>query len=109
MKILFSFIALVVILPALAQTEFSMYRLNGNLPQANMINPAFAPNSKVVIGLPVISSVHVAVDTDGIAFRDIFSTSKTDSLAIDTVSLFSKLKNSNQLKFKEAIQLFYLG
>jgi cell division septation protein DedD len=92
-----------------AQTQFSMYRLSGNLPQANMLNPALAPNSKVTIGLPVISSIYLNVDNDGISFRDLFRTTETDSLALDTVSIFKRLKASQSLKLNESLQLFYLG
>jgi hypothetical protein len=109
MRILLLVFTLIVAVPAFAQTEFSLYRLNGNLAQANMLNPAFAPNSKIIIGLPVVSSIYVSVDNDGIAFRDLFKTSDTDELSLDTVSIFSKLKASQQVKFNEAIQLFYLG
>jgi hypothetical protein len=109
MKYIFLFFVIVMTLPAAGQSEFSLYRLNGNLAQSNMLNPAFAPNNKIVIGLPVISSIYVSLNNDGIAFRDVFKTSETDSLAIDTVSLFSKLKDVNRIRFNEAIQLFYLG
>lgn len=109
MRVFCFFIALFVMSPAFAQTEFSLYRLNGNLAQANMLNPAFAPNNKITIGLPVISSLYFSIDNDGIAFRDLFKTSETDSLAVDTLSLFSKLKESHRIQFNEAIQLFYLG
>lgn len=109
MRFFLIIVLLIMVAPVMAQTEFSLYRLNGNLAQANMLNPAFAPNSKVIIGLPVVSSIHFSFDNDGIAFRDIFKNSETDSLAVDTVSLFSKLKASNQIRLNEAIQLFYLG
>jgi hypothetical protein len=102
-----SFVALMI--QVNAQSEFSLYRMNANLPQSNMLNPAMYPNHKVVIGLPVISSIYASADNDGIAFRDIFRNSETDSLAIDTTSLFTKLKPSNRMQFKESIQLFYFG
>lgn len=109
MRIILTFLAFLVVLPAIGQTEFSLYRLNGNLPQANMLNPAFAPNSKVVIGLPVISSIYVAADNDGIAFRDLFKTDENDSLKLDTLTLFTKLNPSNRILLKESVQLFYFG
>lgn len=110
MRICLIFLALLLVIAGHAQTEFSMYRLNGNLPQANMINPAFAPNSKVIIGLPVISSIHLSANSDGISFRDLFKSSEgTDSLKLDTLSLFSKLKPSNGIHAREAVQLFYFG
>src|SRR5687768_4391342 len=107
MRGLLIFLLLIIVLPASAQTEFSTYRLNATLPQSNMVNPAFYPNHKILIGLPVISSIYFSADADRISFRDIFKQSETDSLEIDTVSLFSKLKDMQSLKLKESIQLFY--
>lgn len=109
MKFLFTCLALFIGASGFSQSEFSLYRLNGNLAQANMLNPAFAPNSKLVIGLPVVSSIYVAADNDGISFRDLFGTTEDDSLKLDTLSLFSKLKPSNSIQVKEAVQLFYFG
>jgi hypothetical protein len=109
MRIILSFVAFLMVLSVAAQPEFSLYRLNGNLPQANMLNPAFSPNSKVIIGLPVVSSIYLDVDNDGISFRDLFERTEDDSLKIDTLSLFSKLKPSNRTQFKESLQLFYFG
>jgi hypothetical protein len=109
MRVRFTFFALLLCISASAQTEFSLYRLNANLPQANMLNPAFAPNSKVIIGLPVISSIYLSADTDGISFRDVFRSSEGDSLKLDTLTLFQKLKPSNRIQAKESLQLFYFG
>ena len=54
MRIALLLFGLIATLPAWAQPEFSLYRFNVSLPQANLLNPAFYPNHKVVIGLPVI-------------------------------------------------------
>src|SRR5687767_6818731 len=109
-RILLIFCGLMIVLQGVAQTEFSLYRLNGNLAQSNQINAAFSPNNKVTIGLPVISSIYASVDNDGISFQDLFSNSESsDSLEVDTVSLFNKLRDTNRIKFKQAIQLFYFG
>lgn len=92
-----------------AQSEFSLFRMNANAPQASFINPAVYPNHKVIIGLPVISSMRFTADADGFSFRDIFRKSETDSLELDTVSIFQKLKETNHIKFREELQLFFLG
>lgn len=96
-------------LSAWAQPEFSLYRFNANLPQSNLLNPAFYPNHKVVIGLPVISSIYVSADNDGLAFRDLFRYSESDSLQLDTVSIFKKLKDTQRISVNESVQLFYFG
>ena len=100
---------LIATLHAWAQPQFSMYRFNASLPQANLLNPAFYPNHKVVIGLPVISSVYASADNDGMAFRDMFSYSESDSLQLDTVSIFKKLKDTQRIRVNESVQLFYFG
>jgi hypothetical protein len=103
------FYLLLVVTFANAQSEFSSYRLNGTLPESNLLNPAFAPNFKVVIGLPVISSLYFSGNTGGLSFRDVFKPTENDSLKLDTLSIFQKLKPSNGLTAKESIQLFYFG
>lgn len=109
MRIALLLFALIATLPAWAQPQFSMYRFNVSLPQANLLNPAFYPNHKVVIGLPVISSVYASADNDGMSFRDMFRNSESDSLQLDTVSIFNKLKDTQRMRLNESVQLFYLG
>ena len=109
MRIPLLFFGLIVTLSAAAQPEFSLYRFNANLPQSNLLNPAFYPNHKVVIGLPVISSIYVSADNDGMAFRDIFRQSESDSLELDTVSIFKKLRDTQRIRVNESVQLFYFG
>src|SRR5688572_15362764 len=110
MRAVLIFALIVVALHAGAQTEFSTYRLNATLPQANLVNPAFYPNHKVIIGLPAISSIYFSADNGRLSFQDIFKRSESsDSLEIDTLNLFSKLQDQQELKLREAVQLFYFG
>ena len=106
---MFLFAAVMLPLAVRAQSELSMYRLNATLPQANMLNPAFYPEHKVVIGLPVISSFYASVNNDGLAFRDIFVKTASDSLTLDTLGLPRKLKARQKLNVNNSIQLFYFG
>jgi hypothetical protein len=91
------------------QSEFSLYRLNKAVPQSNMLNPAFAPNFNLVIGLPVISSAYVRADLDGISFDDVFNGSGTESLTLDTARISSRMKEVNRVRLNQSLQLFYLG
>lgn len=103
---------IVICLPVMlqAQSQLSMYRLNDMLPQANMLNPAFRPKHRVVIGLPAISSFYISSSTDGLAFRDVFiRTDQEDSLKIDTLGLPGKLHKQQKLDASNALQLFYVG
>src|SRR5436853_7304885 len=94
---------------AFAQTEFSLYRLHTTLPQSNMINPAFAPRFKVVVGLPVISSTRVSADLDGVSLSNLFNNSGTESLSLDTLIIPDQMKEVNYVRVNQSIQLFYLG
>ncbi|MEX2232305.1 MAG: DUF5723 family protein, partial [Cyclobacteriaceae bacterium] len=109
MRIALLLFGLIATVPAWAQPEFSLYRFNASLPQANLLNPAFYPNHKIVIGLPVISSVYASADNDGMSFGDIFRSSESDSLQLDTVSIFKKLKDTHRIRLNESVQLFYFG
>jgi hypothetical protein len=94
---------------AFAQTEFSLYRLHNTLPQSNMLNPAFAPRWKLVIGLPVISSARISADLDGVTLADMFNNSGTESLSIDTVLIPDQMKEVQFARFSQSLQLLYLG
>jgi hypothetical protein len=106
--LMLSLLSLLCLNAGFGQTEFSLYRLHRTLPQSNMLNPAFAPGFKLVIGLPVISSVRVSADLDSVAFADLF-TNSGEYLNLDTASISAKMKEVNHIRFNKAIQLFYLG
>lgn len=74
-----------------------------------MLNPAFFPNHRVVIGLPVISGIYLNVNNDGIAFNDIFFRNASDSLQLDTLGLPDKFRSSHRFRLNEQVQLFYFG
>jgi hypothetical protein len=109
MRIFVSICLVLCINAAFGQPQFSLYRLQKSLPQSNMLNPAFAPGFKLVIGLPVISSAHVSADLDGLAFNDVFNRSGGEYLTFDTVRIFDKMKDVNHVRFSQSIQLLYLG
>lgn len=96
-------------LPLWGQSELSLYRLSESLPQANMLNPAFFPHHKVVIGLPVVSGIYLNANNDGIAFNDVFIRDASENLVLDTLNLPDKFRKSHRLRFNDQIQLFYFG
>ncbi|MGE4017959.1 MAG: DUF5723 family protein [Cyclobacteriaceae bacterium] len=95
--------------PAWSQSELSLYRLSESLPQANMLNPAFFPHHKVVIGLPIVSGIYLNANNDGIAFNDMFIRDASENLVLDTLGLPDKFRKSHRLRFNDQIQLFYFG
>ncbi len=91
------------------QGEFTLYNLNRTVPQAHQLNPAFHPDAKIVIGLPVISSAHLSLDMDQLSFNEVFSESVEQSLTVDFDNISSKLRDKNNFSVKSDIQLFFLG
>ena len=93
----------------MAQGEFILYNLNKSVPQAHQLNPAFAPDAKVVVGLPVLSSSHVSVDMDKLNFNTVFTESSEQVLTVDFDNLSSALGEKNNFSVKTDLQLFFLG
>ena len=79
---------------AQGQGEFSLYNLNRTVPQAHQLNPAFYPDAKIVIGLPVLSSTHLSVDMDQLSFNEIFSESSEQSLTVDFDNISNTLSST---------------
>ena len=110
MKSLLSFIFVALVISNVhGQGEFTLYNLNRSVPQAHQLNPAFRPDAKVVIGLPVISSSHVSVDMDQLSFNNIFTKSAEQSLSLNAENLSSVLRENNNFSIKSDLQLFFLG
>ncbi|MCG8310423.1 MAG: DUF5723 family protein [Cytophagales bacterium] len=91
------------------QGEFSLYNLNRSVPQAHQLNPAFRPDAKIVIGLPVLSSAHVSVDLDQLSFSRIFTESFEQPLTLDAENFSDLLREKNNFSVQSDLQLFFLG
>lgn len=104
-------IALLVscITAAYTQSNLTTYQLYKTLPQANYLNPAFMPEHKVVIGLPVISSINVAFANGRIALNEVLTYNANDSLMINSDKLPDVVQDKNDIKFVADVQLFNLG
>lgn len=91
-----------------SQQNFTLY----NMPvihQAAYTNPAFIPDRKVSIGLPVISSMYVGVSNSGFKYRDLVTKRADDSLYLDRDNMISKLAKNNYLNFAVQPDLFSFG
>jgi len=110
MKRLFLLIALLTFsVEVFAQSQMMLYQLNNRLPQAHQINPAFSPDYKVSIGLPVISSTYVTFNTGNATFNNAFTRTADDSLHFDPQKLASNLKENNRIEVNANALLFFLG
>lgn len=106
----FAIVGLVVfaITGSLSQSQFGLYQLGRSVPLANSLNPAFMPDSRVVFGIPVMSSVY-AQASPGFAFNDVMVRGADDSLRIDRSLFMSTIGNKLSIEANAEVSLFYLG
>lgn len=91
-----------------AQGQVALYQMQKSIPQANYVNPAFSPKSKIIIGLPLISSTYIAVEGP-IGLNDILSPGNGDSLKLDTDAILDALNTNNQVDIQGSASLLFLG
>jgi Family of unknown function (DUF5723) len=96
-------------LSLIAQSQFTLYQLNSQLPQANMVNAGLFPDYKLTIGIPVLSSTYITGDFGAITFNRAFSRTADDSLHFDPVQMASYLNESNRIDANANSQLIYLA
>lgn len=94
--------------PSLAQSELALYRFGQSVPQAGLLNPAFIPDYKVVIGFPLLSE-YAFFDNDKLSFNDVFLRDENDLLVIDSVDLPSKLGETRRQRLDTKTQLLLYG
>ena len=101
-----------LLLPSLtgwAQSQFSMFQFGSALPQTNQLNPGIIPEYKVVVGLPVLSSTYLHLNSGGLTMNNAFDRDANDSLHFNPAKLASNLNEYNRLEVNGNTQLLYLG
>jgi len=70
---LFLFIAglLYMATPVKGQVSSTFYHMYG-IPQANQLNPAFQPQCRGHVGMPILSPLSVNIESNGIQYGDLF-------------------------------------
>jgi hypothetical protein len=91
-----------------AQKDFTLYNMNG-LYQSHYVNPAFKSDTKIQIGLPVLSSTYFGVSHSGFALNDLLEVRSDDSLTFNVDNMISKLRDVNFINFDSQIDLFNFG
>jgi outer membrane protein OmpA-like peptidoglycan-associated protein len=105
-----SFAAVVAILvmvcsfSAKAQYDFTMQGMT-LVPQRMYINPAFVPDSKWHIGLPILSSNHITLGHSGFAYSQLIKKDGNDSLYVDLQSAIDKMGKKDYLSLNAKIDL----
>ena len=93
---------------AIAQDQIPMYKMGSAIGQSVNLNPAFIPDHKLVIGLPVLSSSYISINTDGSAIDDLVKVSN-GQIVFDTAKLAENLKNINRFEIDGDVSLFFFG
>lgn len=110
----FKIIALLIMAQALtisnlnAQNERSMYYMR-QIPQASYGNPAFMPECKFYISVPVIASNYASYHNSGFKYNDVFTRRADDSLIFDQKKFINALGNNNDMGFSVQKELIALG
>jgi Family of unknown function (DUF5723) len=94
---------------SIAQSQLTLYQLNAQLPQANQVNAGLFPEYKISVGLPVLSSSYVSVNSGKLTYNRAFTRTADDSLRFDPQRLANNLDENNRLEVNANTQLFYLG
>ena len=94
--ILLLLIVLLTNYTASAQQNFTLYNMEA-VPQRMYANPAFMPsNSKVYVGLPILSSEYLNFSNSGFKYSDLIK-HRGDSLYVDYENMLSKLSKNNYI------------
>jgi outer membrane protein OmpA-like peptidoglycan-associated protein len=78
-----------------AQYDFTIQGMN-IVPQRNYVNPAYIPDSKWHLGLPMLSSNHIAGGFSGFAYSDLVR-KRGDSLYLDFGNAIDKMGSTGYL------------
>lgn len=101
--ILFLFPSLV-----LGQSGISLYHLGNSTFQGNHFNPAFMPEGKVFVGLPVLSGI--MLDYNGrVNYRDAITTNQDGEKQYDIDKFVADAKKRNYISLEAEISTLYVG
>jgi hypothetical protein len=80
------------------------------IPQSNLINPAFIPEGELIIGIPFLSSISHSTYSSSFSFNDIFiKKAGSDSLYLNLSSIASKNYTKNFITGYVENDIIYFG
>ncbi|MBA3900620.1 MAG: hypothetical protein H0X62_10485, partial [Bacteroidetes bacterium] len=91
-KIIISFGMALLCKMAFPQQDLTLYYMD-RIPQISSVNPAFFPESKVNIGIPIISSIYFSASNSGFSYNDVDDIDKTVRRLADRnyMSVYNKI------------------
>lgn len=101
---------LILLLPfvSLAQKEISLYGLK-HVPQIVYFNPALAPNGRINIGVPGISSINASVGRSDFLVSDVFNSGSNGEDVFDVQKFVDALEDKNMVFGQLSADLVHLG
>lgn len=108
LKKTFAFIGIITLalcsFQAKAQYDFTLQGMT-LVPQRMYINPAFVPDSKWHIGLPMLSSNHITLGHNGFAYSQLIKKDANDSLYVDLQNALDRMGKSDYLSMNAKFDL----
>ena len=100
-KCLITILTLLLTSTLFGQTSMSFYHLGRETYQNSSFNPAWVPDAKLFIGLPVLSGVHLHINNK-LSYNDIFTKEGNNQVLLDVTKTLSNLQaqNLNELSCK---------
>ena len=91
-----------------AQQDFILYHMP-SIPQITQVDPASMPDSKLDIGLPIISSMYGSAFNTGFSMGDLFYQNANGIMMPDVDNAISKMKDNNFLILNAHTDLLFIG
>jgi len=97
-----------VVTLSFGQSGISLYHLNNATFQANNMNPAFMPDGKIFLGIPVLSGITLDYN-NRVSYNDLVTTNELGNLEWDFGNFVSQAKGRNWLSLEGEVSTFYIG
>lgn len=91
-----------------AQNNLTLYNMH-TLPQRIQTNPAQVVDSRLFIGMPGFSSLHMLYGNNGFKIRDLVSVNDSNQLAIHPTRFYDALSKNNTISLNLNYDLLYVG
>ena len=89
------------------QTSMSFYHLGNATFQNSSLNPAWVPEGRLFVGLPVLSGVHLHANNK-LSYNELF-TKENNNILLDIDKGLENLQAQNLTSFHLNVNLFHLG
>ena len=101
-------LALFLLNRLMAQQDFILYHMP-SIPQITQVDPASFPDSKLDIGLPIISSIYGSAFNTGFSMGDLFYQNANGIMMPDVDNAISKMASENFFILNGSTDLIFLG